>query len=305
MREKFELTILGSNSAMPAYGRWPTSQILSVANQLILIDCGEGCQMRMLEYKIKRSKISHVLISHLHGDHVYGLPGFVGSLAHLSRKDPLHIYGPVGIKEYAEVILRLSESYTPFELVIHELNNTECSVIVDHNRYTIEAFPVSHRIPTFGFLIKEKQAQKNIRVEAIKEYALTIEEIKQAKRGQDIMKSGEPIANIKLTLPLAEPRSYAYCADTSIMGWEKGHLKGVNLMYFETTYLHELVDLAHERKHSTAKEAGELAAQLEVGQLVIGHYSSRYNKIDALIEEAKSVFEKTHGGYDGFMLNID
>lgn len=290
---------------MPAYGRWPTSQILNVSNQLILIDCGEGCQIRMLQYKVKKTKISHVLISHLHGDHIYGLPGFIGSLSHLSRKDPLNIYGPKGIKEYLEAVMKLSQSYTSFEIIFHELEHSDCQYIVENSRFSIEAFPVAHRIPTYGFLITEKQSDKNIRVEAIKQYALTIDDIKQAKKGSDIEKGGVLISNAQLTFPRAEPRSYAYCADTSIRGWTKDHLKGVSLMYFETTYLHELQDLAHQRGHSTSKEAGELARSLNVGQLVIGHYSSRYSSIDDLIEEAKSEFEPTHGGYDGFILNID
>lgn len=290
---------------MPAYGRWPTSQVLSVGNNLVLIDCGEGSQIRMLQYKIKRSKISHVLISHLHGDHVYGLPGFLGSLSHLSRKEPLYIYGPKGLKEYLEVVFRISQAHFSFELIINELDHIDYKEIVLNKHYSITAFPVSHRIPTYGYLIREQQSDKNIRSAAIKVYNLTIEELKRAKEGKDVLRSNQIIANSDLTLPQSKPRSYAYCADTSVAGWEKEGLRGVSLMYFETTYLHEMVDLAHERGHATASEAGRIAKELEVEQLIIGHYSSRYKEVSPLLEEAQAEFKNVHGGYDGFILNID
>ncbi len=305
MGNKFELTILGSNSAMPAYGRWPTSQVLNIANQLILIDCGEGCQMRMLQYKIKKSKISHVLISHLHGDHIYGLPGFLGSLSHLSRKNPLYLYGPKGLKEYLEVVFKLSEAHFSFELIINELEHGDNMEIVRNDQFSIMAFPVAHRVSTYGYLIKENQSEKNIRTAAIAEYKLKIDEIKGAKRGEDILREDQLIKNSQLTLPQSKPRSYAYCADTCVKGWKKEQLRGVSLMYFETTYLHDLVELAHERGHTTAKEAGSLARQLDVEQLIIGHYSSRYKEVTHLLEEAQAEFHNVQGGYDGFILNID
>lgn len=141
---------------MPAYGRYPTSQVLSIGPELILIDCGEGAQLRMGEYKIKRNKITTVLISHLHGDHIYGLPGYIGSLAHLSRKEALHVYGPIGIREYLETVLRVSQSHVPFELVITEIDFPRATQIIDNPKWTVTAFPVNHRIPTYGYLIKEK-----------------------------------------------------------------------------------------------------------------------------------------------------
>jgi len=301
---KFELTILGSNSAMPAYGRWPTSQVLSLNNESILIDCGEGAQIRMNQYKVKRNRINYILISHLHGDHLFGLMGFLGSLAHLSRKNPLIIYGPVGIREYIETSQRLTQSYLSFDLIIEELTVAVPAVIVDDASKTISCFPVSHRIPTYGYLIKEKVGERNIIKEKIKEYDLSVEEILIAKAGKDIKRENHCIPNAELTLAKALPRSYAYCADTTVAGWSSDHLAGVDLMYFETTYLHELVELAHERKHATAKEAGQLAARLNIGQLIIGHYSSRYRDVGSLLAEAKTEFENTIRGYDGLIVNI-
>ena len=301
---KFELTILGSNSAMPAYGRFPTSQVLDANGHLILIDCGEGSQIRMQEYKVKRSKIKYVLISHLHGDHVFGLPGFIGSLAHLSRKEPLYIFGPVGIKEYVETSLRVSMSYVSFDLVIKELEYKVPHSIFEDKLITIQCFPVLHRIPTYGYLIKEVVGDLNIKSDAIASYNLTIAEIKAAKKGEEILRDGQVIPQEELTYPRPAPRSYGYCADSCVAGWSSNHLKGINTLYFETTYLHDMVDLAEERGHATAKQAGLLAKELQVSRLIIGHYSSRYRNVGPLLEEAKAEFDNTVKGYDGLIINL-
>lgn len=301
---KFELLILGSNSATPAYGRYPTSQVLTIGNSSLLIDCGEGSQIRMGEYKVKRNQIKHVLISHLHGDHLYGLPGFIGSLAHTSRKLPLIIFGPVGIKEYLETVLRLSRSIISFDLEVHEIAVENPHQIIDAPGYTVQAFPVNHRIPTYGYLFKEKIKDFNIRKEAIKEYGLSIDEIKTVKATGQLTRDGKTLEGALLVLPRAPERSYAYCADSQVNGWDKSHLYGVNTLYFESTYLHELQRQAQERGHATAKEAGRLAMELGVKKLVIGHYSSRYRSIDALLQEAQQEFKSTVAGYDGLILQI-
>ena len=302
--EKFELTILGSNSAMPAYGRWPTSQVLELNGRCILLDCGEGAQIRMSQYKVKKNKIDYVLISHLHGDHIYGLMGFLGSLSHLSRKKPLTIFGPKGIREYVETNKRLSQSYFPFELIIEELAEGQQNVIVEDNSKVISCFPVNHRITTFGYLITEKGTHRNINKDKLVEYSLRVDEILKLKEGHDLKRPDGIIPNSELTLTYNKPRSYAYCADSRVEGWSQDSLKGVDLLYFETTYLHDLVNLAHERGHATALEAAQLARELEVGQLIIGHYSSRYREVSVLLEEAKAVFPRTLQGYDGLIVNI-
>lgn len=304
MNDKFELTILGSNSAMPAFGRFPTSQIINVSNALLLIDCGEGSQIRMNEYKINRNKICCVLISHLHGDHIYGLPGFLGSLSHLSRKEGITIIGPSGIREYVETTLRLSQSHIDFEIDINEIEFEDKQLVFEQAAFEVFAFPVYHRIPTFGYHIIEKQKALNIKKEAIDKYALSIDEIKLAKKGAPIERNGQLIPNAELTFPRKASRDYAYCADTRYDERLKPHLAGVKNLYFETTYLHELVKQAHARGHSTAREAGLLAHELKVENLIIGHYSSRYRELDRLLVEAKSQFENTHLGYDGFMISF-
>ncbi len=303
--EKFELTILGCNSAMPAHGRFPTSQVLNVSGELLLIDCGEGTQMRMSQYKIKRNQIRHVLISHLHGDHVYGLPGFLGSLSHLSRTAPIKVYGPPGLEEYINTCIRLSQSHIDYDIQIVEVTLTGVEQLFRTSKFTVDAFPVNHRIACMGFLIKETPRPINIRKDIIGEYQMSIAEIKSVKAGQDLVRGDKRIPNENLTLPRRRSRSYAYCADTQIAGWSKDHLHKIDLLYHEATYLDAMREQAQARGHTTALEAAELAKSLEVGKLVIGHYSSRYRSVDALVDEASSVFPNVIGGYDGMILNID
>jgi len=303
--DKFELTILGCNSAMPAHGRFPTSQVLNVSGELLLIDCGEGTQMRMSQYKIKRNQIRHILISHLHGDHIYGLPGFLGSLSHLSRTAPLKIYGPPGLQEYVSTCLRISQSHIDYNIEIVEVALSNLKPLFRTSKFTVEAFPVNHRIPCMGFLIRETPRPVNIKKDAVSTYEMSIPEIKAVKAGQDLFRDGKQIPNEDLTHPRRRARSYAYCADTQIDGWSKDHLRGIDMLYHEATYLDELRKQAQARGHATALEAAELAKLLDVGQLIIGHYSSRYRSIDALVEEAQTVFPNTVGGYDGMIRNID
>ena len=304
MDPRFQLTILGCNSAMPAYGRFPTSQVLQVGNELILLDCGEGAQIRMAEYKIKRNEIRYVLISHMHGDHIYGLPGFIGSLAHMSRTKALDVYGPQGIKEYLETCLRTSYSHINFPLHIHEIGVSDHTVLLETSRYEITSFPVNHRIPASGYLIEEKSRERNIKKEAIAEYNLTVPEIKAVKAGEDVLRGDVILPADELAHPVELPRSYGYCGDSQVDGWDTDLLKKVGLLYFESTYLDDMREIAHERGHATAKEAALLARSVEAGQLVIGHYSSRYREVGELLDEAQAVFPDTIAGYDGCIIHL-
>lgn len=298
----FELTILGSNSALPAYGRYPTCQVLNVGHSSYMIDCGEGAQMRLTQYKIKRNKISHIFISHLHGDHLYGLPGVITSMNHSSRKLPLHLYGPKGLKKYIDVLIEIGEVHLNFELHIQEINKAQ--TLLDNDLMQIEAFEVYHRIPTFGFLFKEKLGEKNILKEAISQYNLSIDEIINIKQGADLVRNNETVSNQILTKPAHKPRSYAYCADSKADDKLIQVIQGVDLLYFETTYLDDMKQQAFERGHATAKEAALLAKKARVGQLVTGHYSSRYKDVEPLYKEAKSIFENVIMGYDGAMITL-
>lgn len=288
---KFEVTILGNNSAFPAQGRFPSAQIVNCNEELFLIDCGEGTQIRMTQFAIRRSRINHVFISHLHGDHVYGLPGLINSYHHFTRNAPLHIYGPVGIRQMIETVLRLSSSMIEFELVFHELQSNTKHRIFENKDVRVYAFPLIHRVPTYGYLFIEKHHELNISKEAITKYNLTVDQIKDVKEGKSvILNSGEIIENAMLIMPSAMPRSYAYCSDTifnkDIVPW----IENISMLYHESTFLHALEQKAIESQHSTALQAGMIAHMANAGQLLLGHFSSRYEDLSPFVNEAKEIF---------------
>lgn len=295
---------MGSNSATPAYGRFPTSHYLNVNDHAFLIDCGEGAQVRLAQYKLSRNKISHIFISHMHGDHIFGLPGLITSMNLNSWKDKLTIFGPIGIKLFLTTVLKVSYSMMNFELEIVELDNSDKSLILDLEDVEVFKFPVYHRVPTNGFLISQKKQPRNIKKEVIKKYNLSIEQIKEIKAGRDMVIDNQKIKNEALTLNAVGPCSYAYCADSIADERIIDDVKGATGMYFETTYLNELADKAKERGHATAGEAARMAELAKVNVLITGHYSSRYKKVDDILHEAKMVFPNTILGYDGVMLDI-
>ena len=297
---RFELTILGSNSALPAHDRYPTSQLLSHHNRLYLIDCGEGTQIRLSKLKIRRTRINQIFISHLHGDHVFGLPGLITSYAQLGREEPLEIFGPVGIKELLETTLRLSGSRLEFQLIIKELALDNKSPITESDDMRISAFPLQHRLPTYGFIFEEKILEKRIRKEVIDQYNLTIEQIKEVKLGKSLhLGNGTVVANEDLTERPARPRKYVYCSDTTYMESIIPFIRNADLLYHEATFLHNLLSKAIYSKHSTALQAGQLARKAEVVSLLIGHYSSRYKDLTPLLEEAQSEFPATQLAIEG------
>ena len=302
--KEYELTILGSNSALPAYGRYPTSQVLRYDSDLFLIDCGEGNQMRMSDYKIKRNGISVIFISHFHGDHLYGLPGVITSMNLASRKLPLKIIGPVGLKKYIDVIFEIGEVHMNFPLTIEEIDVDKATAVFENEYLSVEAFPVYHRIPTFGYKFSEKQRSLNIKKECITQYNLNIEEIKTLKAGQDLHRSDEVIKANDCTIGKDKLRSYTYCADSKVDDRLIEIIRDSDLLYFETTYMHEMQEQAQQRGHATSVEAATLAKKSNVSTLVTGHYSSRYKDVRPLVEEAKTVFENVVMGYDGVTIKI-
>jgi ribonuclease Z len=301
---KFEVTILGNNSAFPAYGRFPTSQIVNHNDHLFMIDCGEGSQVRLSKFHIKRSRIDHIFISHLHGDHVFGLPGLLNSYAHMGRKKPMHIYGPKGIRMLIDTVLRLSSSIVNYEIVYRELDHTERSKVFESSSIRMYAFPMKHRIPTYGYLFEERKERVNVRKEAIEKYDLSISDIRAVKAGQEtITVRGEQIKGEDL-LQRTRPRSYAFCSDTvfdpDLVKW----IGGVDLLYHETTFLHELEDKATFSMHSTALQAGMIARLAEVDKLIIGHFSSRYRDVAPLVEEARETFPEVEAAEEGMTFSI-
>ncbi|MBI1224846.1 MAG: ribonuclease Z [Bacteroidetes bacterium] len=296
---KFALTILGVNAATPAFGRFPTSQILQVHNQYFLLDCGEGTQMRMGDFNVPKHKIREIFISHLHGDHVFGLPGLLFSYDLNGRQEPLRIYSPKGLKEMILAQLRPGVELS-FPLHFYEVETTFPRIIFENDVVTVEAIPLKHRIPTMGYIFRERPKLLNIRPEKIQEYQLSVPQIKAAKKGEDILLENDVfVENHVLTFPPLPPRSYAYLTDTIYNETILPFICRVSMLYHDTTFCEEHKDNAALTMHSTARQAAELARKAEVGQLITGHYSSRYKDLEVFLEEARPIFPNTVLGLEG------
>ena len=286
-----KVKILGCNSATPAYGRHPTAQVLNIKEQLFLIDCGEGTQMRMQDFKVKRNRINHIFISHLHGDHYFGLIGFLNSLALTGREKEIHIYCPEPLKAIIDIQLFHELSYP---LHFHFLNYNKEEVIYDSASLQVRSFPVHHSIETWGFLFTEKERKRVLLPEECRHYEIPKYFYKRLTAGEDYTKKdGEVIKNEWLTKAGKKPCSYAYTADTAPHDKYFGIIKNVDLLYHEATFEESQLQKAIERQHSTARQAAEVAKNADVNALLIGHYSSRYKSLDTILAEAKSVFENT------------
>ena len=253
---KFELTILGTSAAVPYRNRFLSGQVLNIHDRLFLIDCGEGTQMRLADLGIKKSKINHIFISHLHGDHVFGLVGVLTSMAMASRKHKLMIFSPKGLEELILTTFRLTNYVSPFKIEFVEVNDTIYTQLIDNDRFTVCSFSLKHRVPTVGYVFKEKPFDRTMRVEKIEEYNIPFSEIKAIKQGADFTDTeGGIIPNSELTLPPLNPRSFAYCSDTAYDETIATHIYGVDLLYHETTFLHDMAAQAEITGHSTALQA--------------------------------------------------
>lgn len=294
----FKLTVLGSNSAIPAFGRNPSGQVLETDNSAYLIDCGEGTQMRMDEFKIKKSKILVIFISHLHGDHIFGLPGLITSYCLGGRSKKLQIFGPHGLKEFIHTTLNLSYSYVNFDLEITEIGSEiAAEIYADHN-VMVEAVPLKHRVPTMGFVFKENPRRPKLNKSLIEKYNLSKEQIVQILNGEDIGMDEEWFLAPRI------PRSYAYISDTSYAPEIIPHLKGIQVLYHEATYDEDKRTLAEERYHSTSVDAARIAQGCGCSKLLLGHFSSRYHSTEPLAVSAKTIFPNTECVHDGFVLEL-
>jgi len=286
-----KLTILGCYAATPRTFTNPTSQVLEIRNRLFLIDCGEGTQVQLRKNKVKFSKINHVFISHLHGDHVYGLIGLVSTFMLLGRTADLHIYGPVGIKELVTMQLRLSNSWTTYGLYFHELESAESQLIYEDDKVSVRTIPLKHRIYTNGFLFIEKPAERKLNVEAVSKYKIDSIYYRKIKAGKDVkLDDGTVVPNIALTFDPDHPKSYAFCSDTVYDESIIPFIKDADILYHESTFLETETLLATKTMHSTARQAASIAKLANVGTLVLGHYSTRYESIEKFADEAKTVF---------------
>ncbi|PHR74086.1 MAG: ribonuclease Z [Lutibacter sp.] len=296
-----KVTILGCHSATPRTSAHPTSQLLEIQNRFFLIDCGEGTQVQLRKYKIKFSKIKHIFISHLHGDHIFGLIGLISTFRLLNRNAKLHVYGPKGIKEFIVTQLRLSHSFAGYPIEFHELISKESELIYEDEKVTVHTIPLSHRIYTNGFLFREKIGERKLNISAIKKHSeIEICDYQNLKNGNDYqLENGEIIPNENLTSNPLKPLSYAFCSDTSYKEDIVPIIKNVDLLYHETTFLNDKKDLAKTTKHSTALQAAKIAKLANVDKLIIGHYSSRYKDIEAFKTEAQEVFHNTELAIEG------
>lgn len=295
-----ELTILGCNAATPRKNAQTTAQLLEIKGQLVLIDCGEGTQIQLRKLGIKFARIQHIFISHLHGDHFYGLIGLISTFRLLGRSADLHIYGPKGIKEIITLQLKLAKSWTDYKLYFHELEATTSELILDHDKFTVETLPLDHRVYTNGYLFREKIGPRKINKAMIANYGVDVSDMENLKQGKDIfLEDGTLVPNATLTNPPDETKSYAFCSDTAYKPDLAAIVEGVSCLYHEATFLDNHQDLALKTKHSTAKEAALVAADAKVGQLILGHFSSRYPDLNEFIVQANTHFSKVSLAEDG------
>lgn len=292
------VTILGNNSALPAHNRHPTAQVLQTAEHTVLIDCGEGTQMQMALYKIKKSRINHIFISHLHGDHYFGLVGLLNSFALNNRVNDLHIYAPEKLKSIIEIQMEVKGSGFPFQLYFHNLEKEE--VLLDDKSLNVECFKVNHRIECWGFLFREKKNLRKIIPQQIKKYKVPKSFYENLHKGEDFVNDkNEIIRNDVLTIPVDPPKAYAYCADTAFYDPIVQKIKEVDLVYHESTYLEEHSKKAADRFHSTAKQAATIAKMAGAKKLLLGHFSSMYETLEQFKEEACEIFENTEIAEEG------
>lgn len=300
-----KLTILGCYSATPRTFTNPTSQVLEVRNHLFLIDCGEGTQVQLRKHKIKFSRIKHIFISHLHGDHFFGLPGLISTFRLLGRETEMHVYGPKGIKEAITLLLKLGDSWTNYPLIFHELNSKESELVFEDEQVSVHTIPLDHRVYTNGFLFKEKPAPRKLDIDAVEEHKIDRSQYGKIKNGSNgISENGNVISNKELTLNPPDPKSYAFCSDTAYKEAILPLIKNVNTLYHESTFLETDSDLCKKTKHATAKQAAQIALKAEVGNLILGHYSTRYKSIDLFKEEALEVFPNVELADDGKSFDI-
>jgi ribonuclease Z len=288
-----ELTILGCHSATPRENKHTSSQLLEVSGNLFLIDCGEGTQMQLRKTKAKFARIKHIFISHLHGDHFYGLIGLISTFRLLGRTAPLNIYGPKGIKEIIILQLKLAKSWTDYPLHFQELSSTKCEVIFEDASVTVTTLPLDHRVYTNGFKFTTKVNKRKVNSYAVANLELEHFHYVQLQQGLPItLSNGATYENKALTLASDPPKSYAYCSDTAYLEALVPHIEGVDLLYHEATFLEKHQDLAAKTKHSTALQAAKIAHAAAAKKLVLGHYSNRYRDKQEFIVEASAVFKE-------------
>jgi ribonuclease Z len=300
-----KLTVLGSSSALPTSKRYPSAHVLNAHERLFLIDCGEGTQMQLRKCKIRFGKINNIFISHLHGDHVFGLYGLLSTFNLMGRENPLSLYAPENYLPMLNSHLRDFDINLNFEIDFVPLKGKDPVKIYDDKYITVTSFPLKHRIEAFGFLFREKPADRNIIKDCIVKYGIPTVRIPAIKKGEDfVTKEGTLVKNEEITISPAEPLSYAYCSDTMYFSRLATFVKGVNLLYHEATFDKSMSELAKTVRHSTTLDAAKTALKANAGTLMIGHFSARYKDISGLVDEAKTIFPATIPAIDGTTYDI-
>lgn len=303
--EPFKVHILGCGSALPTLQHNASSQIVELREKLFMIDCGEGTQMQLRRLRIHFSKIIAVFISHLHGDHCFGLPGMISTFGMTGRTAPLHIYAPAAFEPILEQTLSFFCQGLEFKVVFHAVDTTQNKVVYEDRSLTVETIPLQHRIDCCGYLFREKPILPHIRRDMIDFYKIPISQINNIKAGADwVTPEGEVIANSRLTTPAEPARSYAYCSDTRYIKTLHELVKGVSTLYHESTYSAEDAERARLYWHSTSQDAAKVARDASVGKLLLGHFSARYNNESQLLEEAKEIFPNSYLTREGATFDI-
>lgn len=300
-----KLTILGCFSATPRRDTNPTAQVLEINNHLFLIDCGEGTQVELRRNKIKFARIKHIFISHLHGDHFFGLVGLISTFRLLTRETELHIYCPKGLKEVITLQMKLADSWTNYPLFFHELTSDKSELIYEDNKVEVRTIPLDHRIYTNGFLFKEKEGERHLHLPSVVEANIDMAYYNKLKQGHDVINNdGVLIDHKKVTLPPTPPKSYAFCSDTAYNEDIVPIIKDVDVLYHESTFLEKHGHLAAITKHSTAKQAAQIAKKANAKTLILGHYSTRYDDLNEFKLEAQTIFRPVKLAKDSKRFNF-
>jgi len=303
--EPFRIHILGCGSALPTLRHNASSQLVEVRERLLMLDCAEGTQTQMRKSHLHFAKLSRVFISHLHGDHCFGLIGMISTFGLLGRTAPLHVHAPEALGPMLHDQIAFFTHDLGYEVVFHAVDTSRHAVVYEDNSITVESIPLEHRMPTCGYLIREKPQLPHIRPEMLEAYGIPRSQINNIKMGADwTTTEGDVIPNARLVTPADPPRSYAYCSDTRYMPTLHEQVKGVNTLYHESTYGEDKIQSAEKYCHSTARQAAMVARDAGVGQLLLGHYSSRYEDENVLLEEAKVVFENTRLTNEMDIINV-
>lgn len=303
----FQVTILGSNSAIPAHGRNQTSQLVTVGSSYLLLDCGEGTQIQLRKFKLKFSRIDFIFISHLHGDHFYGLMGLISSFHLVKREKLLTIFGPPGLDEIITLQLKHSETKLGFPLRFVPLTDDGFHLVLEEKGFRVYTFPLQHRIPCTGFLIEEKHGLRNMVKEKLEQHRPPVEAINQLRMGEDVLdEAGNVVfAASEFTYPPRPNRKYAYCSDTKYEPSIAAYIAGADLLYHEATFGEDEAERASTTNHSTARQAAMIANAAGVKELMLGHYSSRYRDLTPILEEASEIFPNTFLSEEGITYTIE